>query len=147
MNCKFDKSLLYAYADDTIEPLERIFVEEHLKYCTECKEDLRVINVIEKGLMDMQEQISIPEKLGFISELVAENCIAQLDNEDLLDRMQNIYDRYKHINKIIIASETKCINNPCGQFVGNQINTTVKTLGKPVKKLISTGISKLLKVV
>jgi predicted anti-sigma-YlaC factor YlaD len=50
MNCKLNKDLLYSYADNTIEPLEKIFVEEHLKYCKQCRKDLKLIYSIDKNL-------------------------------------------------------------------------------------------------
>jgi len=48
--CNMNKQLLYSYADDSIEPLEKIILEEHLKYCEECTDELIKIRNMEYEL-------------------------------------------------------------------------------------------------
>ena len=79
MCCRIDKELLYALDDNTIEPLEKIFIEEHIKYCTDCQKDLKTIGIINENIKDELINIEFPDKLNIISQLVAENCISQMD--------------------------------------------------------------------
>jgi hypothetical protein len=95
MSCKLDKQLLYSLADNTIEPLERIFVEEHLKYCTECKKELELIKKLDKELNEFKFEIPIPERLSTLSQLLVENCINQMENEDTKLKNQKYYEEMK----------------------------------------------------
>ena len=50
MSCRFDKELLEMYVDGEIGPLERIFVEEHAKVCSDCASDIHELCLIAHAL-------------------------------------------------------------------------------------------------
>jgi hypothetical protein len=64
MDCKIDIYLLYEYIDKTIDPLEKLFLEEHLKRCGSCRKDLTQMKLL---LWEMDEigeaEIPIPSDI------------------------------------------------------------------------------------
>jgi len=49
MSCSFDKSIISRFARGKIEPLEKVFLEEHIKNCSECKSYLENEQIIAKS--------------------------------------------------------------------------------------------------
>lgn len=143
MSCKLDKQLLYSLADNTIEPLERIFVEEHLKYCYECKKDLRQIKEIDNRLNELEFEIPIPEKLSVLSQLLAENCVDQMENDDINLRRQNYEEEMKLIKRTIIEAYKSPFNNPYNKFFEDKLTKAAGVIGKPVKSYCNKKMSKI----
>lgn len=143
MSCKLDKQLLYSLADNTIEPLERIFVEEHLKYCYECKKDLQQIKEIDNRLNELEFEIPIPEKLSVLSQLLAENCVDQMENDDINLRRQNYEEEMKLIKRTIIEAYKSPFNNPYNKFFEDKLTKAAGVIGKPVKSYCNKKMSKI----
>ena len=49
MSCSFDKNILSRFARGKIEPLEKVFLDEHIKTCSECKSYLENERIIAKA--------------------------------------------------------------------------------------------------
>ena len=143
MCCKVDKELLYALDDKTIEPLEKIFIEEHIKYCTDCKKDLKLIAIINENIKDELIHIEFPEKLSIISQLVAENCISQMEDISIRLRIHNIIETYRGINKVITESSGAYKNNPYNNFINNRIDATFNYIKTPIKHLVKKKINEI----
>ncbi|AWI06369.1 zf-HC2 domain-containing protein [Clostridium drakei] len=144
MSCKLDKKFLYAYADNTIDPLEKIFVDEHLKCCDECTKALELIYDIDKNLSTMEEDddLVFPERLSTISELIAENCISQIEEKDLKLKIQNNYRVYRNFKGNIKNSRRLYKKNPFNKFIHKSIKSSIKFIEKPIKKSITKKIKK-----
>lgn len=152
MSCKLDKQLLYSLTDNTIEPLERIFVEEHLKYCDKCKKELELIKKLEKELDVFEFEMPIPEKLSTLSQLLADNCINQMENEDANLKSRNYNEEMKLLKRTIAAAYKYPYNNPCNKYIEEKLAKAAGVIGKPVrnycnKKMSKIKILKLFKVV
>lgn len=143
MSCKLDKQLIYSLADNTIEPLERIFVEEHLKYCDECKKELQQIKELDNVLSELELEIPISEKLSVLSQLIAENCIDQMENEDINLRRQNYEEEMKLLKRTIIDAYKAPFNNPYNKFFEDKLTKAAGVIGKPVKNYCNKKMSKI----
>lgn len=143
MMCSLDKTLLYSYGDGTIGPLEKIFVEEHLKYCTECNKELKLIKGMEDGLMKMEACITLPEKLSIIAELVAENCIDQIEKEAGHLEAFNYFQHAKKISRTIVNSQKYRYENPYNNYIKKSIENAAKTVVKPIKSYCKKKVSEL----
>ena len=143
MSCKFDKQLLYSLADNTIEPLEKIFVEEHLKCCGECKKELQLIKKLDKELDEFDFEILIPERLSSLSQLLIENCINQMENEDVNLKNHNYNEDMKLIKKTIFDAYKVPYNNPYNKFIEKNLTKAVDLISKPAKKYNNKKISKI----
>jgi hypothetical protein len=143
VSCKLDKQLLYSLADNTIEPLERIFVEEHLKYCAGCKKELELIKKLDKELNEFEFEMPIPERLSTLSQLLVDNCISQMENEDTKLKNHNYNEDMKLLKKTIIQAYKVPYNNPYNKFIERNLTKAVGLIGKPVKQYYNGKISKI----
>ena len=73
MECKFDSDLIQMYIDGTIEPLEKIFVVEHLKVCKKCRKELTQFKLLYYELENMEEPEEVPEELENVRDIVLDN--------------------------------------------------------------------------
>ncbi len=129
--CNMDKELLYSYADDSIEPLEKIILEEHLKYCEECAEELIEIRNMECKLTAFDfEDIEIPQRLSDLSELIIDNCLNEVEKE----KPEITYDNYKECIKLmkstILDGYKLRYNNPYDKLIKKNIDITTNIVKK-----------------
>lgn len=143
MCCKFDKELLYAFDDKTIEPLEKIFTEEHIKYCTDCQKDLKLITIINENIKDELINIKFPDRLSIISQLIAENCISEMEYTSIKPKIHTIIERYRRIHNVITESSGAYKHNPYNNFISNRIDATFNCIKTPVKHMIKNKINKM----
>lgn len=141
MSCKLNKKLLYFYSDKSIDPLEKIFVEEHLKYCGECNKELEMIKIIEINLKKVEKDIHLPEKLSIMSELIAENCIAREEERDSKLKIHNYFEDIKRMGRTILESQKLSYNNPYNQFIKSSTKITAEAIGRPVKNYYKKKVS------
>ena len=149
MNCKFDEKLLYSCVDGTIEPLEKIFLDEHIKYCEKCNKELNTIKRIDESLFSIEN--NIPESLSTISELIVENCLQGIEGENFKVKISNYFQNVKTFSSIVINPLKIYYKNPVEQFVKHNISKTSKVASKSIKHFINKKIPefnllKLLKV-
>lgn len=152
MVCKFDEMLLYSFVDNTIEPLEKIFVEEHLKYCTHCKKELEEIYLFDEKLEKIDFDIPIPERLSVLSKLVLENCISgkEYNSEKLYYKKYLIH--MESVRQVVKYSKRAGFNNPYTRFIEDKINKVKYKITSSTKeyckvKFSGNKIFKILKVV
>jgi len=143
MSCKFDKELLYSFDDKTIEPLEKIFVEEHIKYCTDCQKDLKLITIINENIKDELSSIKFPDKLSIISQLALENCVAEMEETTTRFKIQNIIKTCSGINKVIIESSVVYKHNPYNNFIKNKIDDTFEYFKTPIKHMVKNKLNEI----
>ncbi len=151
MNCKLDKNLLYSYEDKTIEPLEKIFVDEHLKYCEECREELDFIKLMDKELVNCKLDIEAPERLSVISELIVENFLAETVGHKRAYGIKEYFKDATIVSKAIVNSSKLSYSNPVNNYIKDKIFKSAKVAVSPInkyykKKLKEVNIFKILKV-
>ena len=143
MCCKFDKELLYAFDDKTIQPLEKIFVEEHIKYCNDCQKDLKLITIINKNIKDELTSIKFPDKLSIISQLALENCVGEMEETTIKLKIHNIIETYSGINKVIKDSSVVYKHNPYNNFINIKIGATLKYIKNPIKYMVKKKLGEI----
>lgn len=84
MSCSFDRNLIHKYADNSIDPLEFIFLREHMNYCGECRQELDLVMTLERELEKFfDEDISTEGLDNMIAKLV-DNCIDEVERKHRL---------------------------------------------------------------
>jgi len=73
MECKFDIDLIQMYIDGTIEPLEKVFVEEHLKVCKKCRKELTQFKLLYYELESLEETKEVPDEIENVRAMVLDN--------------------------------------------------------------------------
>lgn len=141
--CKLDKKLLYSYADGTIEPLEKIIVEEHLKYCSECSDELEDIKNMDKVLETLKyDDIHIPDRLSMLSELVVENCINEKEKSDCSVQYNNFRQGLKLITNTAIKGYMIRYENPYNKSIERQLKNCTDLMKGAAKKYCRNKIAK-----
>lgn len=140
MSCNFEKELLQEYLDKTIDPITSIVLEEHLKYCNECKKELTELKLLYWELEKEIVQIEIPEVLNqlraeFIEQLTDEPAknsvlryqrIAFKKSKQFLDFMPGYTKTSKLINKGLEKAPSLV-----SKGIGNLVRRTIGL--KPVR--------------
>ena len=75
MGCSFDQNLLQDYLENTIEPLEKIILIEHLKVCKKCRQELTELKLLYWEFNSLPD-IDLPEEVQSVKEAVM-NTIAE----------------------------------------------------------------------
>lgn len=78
MTCKLDITLLQDLLEGTIDPVEKIFVEEHLKTCKECRKELAELKLLFWDLNDNTNyEVSLPPELGQVKDSLLKQYAAE----------------------------------------------------------------------
>ncbi len=77
MDCKIDANLLQDYLEGTIEPLDKIIIEEHLKLCSDCRNQLLTLKLLFWELDELAKtRIEIPSEVPEIREKILSSLFA-----------------------------------------------------------------------
>ena len=80
--CQVEQNFLHEYVDGSIEPLERIVLEEHLRGCSACRQELNRLKIIDWDLHKLyEEEISTPPELVKLRQIVLNNCLTEEANQ------------------------------------------------------------------
>lgn len=78
MACKLDKVLLQDLLEGIIDPVEKLFVEEHLKSCKECRKELTELKLLFWDLNDKSNYaIDLPVELDQIKDTLVEHIVGK----------------------------------------------------------------------
>lgn len=78
MDCNLDKDLLQDLLEGVIEPIEKLFVEEHLKSCQECRKELTELKLLFWDLNDKSNyEIEFPAELDQIKDSLLKQTIGK----------------------------------------------------------------------
>lgn len=78
MDCKFDKFLLQDLLDGVIDPVEKIFLEEHLKVCKECRKEMTALKLLFWDLDNKDNyDVEIPQELDLIKDAVLRRSVGK----------------------------------------------------------------------
>ncbi len=79
MSCdKLDALLLQDYLEETIDPLERIFVDSHLSICKECRRELTELKLMFWDLNNKSNyELEYPEELDMLKADLIDNFLGE----------------------------------------------------------------------
>lgn len=82
MECKLDVTLLQDLLEGIIDPIDKLFVEEHLRSCKKCRKELAELKLLFWDLNDKTNyDISIPVELDKIKDsLLQEFAVKPIKN-------------------------------------------------------------------
>lgn len=124
MTCRFDREIIQKYADNTIDPLELIFLKEHINYCNECREELDLIMDLEDRLDKFFNDDSDTKDLDMLITSLVDDCMSELNKREKL--------KYALRRSLEIGSD---IMDNTVRFV--EFLPGSKSLGKGVRKTAS----------
>lgn len=89
MSCIFDKDIIQKYADNTIDPLEFIFLKEHIKYCGECREETELVMTLENGLEKFFADDQGSGDLDLVINKLVDQCMYEVNKREKLKYLLN----------------------------------------------------------
>lgn len=108
MECNFDKSLLQAFIDNSIEPLELIFLTEHIKVCQKCRDDLEELYSVDQRLKSLYNQdIEYSDRLTTITELTVDNLFMQIEEKK---KLKDYINDAARMNNIIVENSSRFLD-------------------------------------
>jgi hypothetical protein len=136
MSCLFDKSIIQKYADDTIDPLELVFLKEHMNYCAECRKEAELAKKLEYKLEKFFVDDPGMNNLDFMIENLVEDCMYELNNRE---KLKYILRKYMRLGRGIRHNTTRfppnrktARNTPC--FFENSPFLRRRPPGKRLRK-------------
>ena len=82
MSCGFDREIIQKYADNTIDPLELIFLKEHINYCGECRNELETLMALENELESFFDNEPKAVDMGLMITTLADDCMKGLNKRE-----------------------------------------------------------------
>ena len=134
MSCLFDKSIIQKYADDTIDPLELVFLKEHINYCAECRKEIELTMALEHKLGEFFVDDPGTNKLELMIEDLVEDCMYELNSRE---KLKYVLRRYIRLGRGIRHNSIRFVGYvPCTKRVGNHARKTAKGAGSALKDIL-----------
>lgn len=147
--CRFDREILQKYIDNTIEPLEFIFLKEHLKVCAECKDELDFLKAVDSSLISYFNQNDYSEEVekkvaSLIGKLIEERIHQAGGKRKILNRLSKSFENGRGI-----ANSAICFINyiPGNKTIKKRAGSIKNTARDFVKTYLNEKLNKLISVI
>ena len=132
MSCsKVDSLLLQDLLDQTIDPLEKIFVENHLLTCKDCRRELSELKLMFWELDDKSNyEIEYPAELNTLGNSIIDNFMeegSKISTVEIIDMQLNTMKLAGNYVEYM----------PVAKYTSQILKKASKGLASEVKKLIS----------
>ncbi|HHY28856.1 MAG TPA: hypothetical protein GX523_19325 [Desulfitobacterium dehalogenans] len=135
MTCKLDRMLLQALLDDTLDPIEKLFVDEHLKICPECRKELNELKLLFWDLSDkFTYEIELPPELDQLKGILLEQVSEPSS--------QSTFTTLVEIQRKNIKSASKFLDYVPGVKASNNLAKESLKATPSALKLVSKGLLK-----
>lgn len=142
MSCGFDREIIQKYADNTIDPLEFIFLREHINYCGECRKELDLSMTLENELNKFFDDDSGVKDMDIMITRLVEDCMSGLNKREKLKYALN---RARRIGRGIMDNSLKFTEYiPGRKAIGKGAQKTALITGNFVKSIVKKEIKKLI---
>ncbi|MGE5631833.1 MAG: anti-sigma factor family protein [Caulobacteraceae bacterium] len=142
MSCEFDKELLQKYVDNTIDPLEQVFLKEHITYCGACRNELEALMAVEKSLDSFFDDDIEVKDLDAMIRKVVDDGIYEVQMEN---KLKYAFGKGLQISKGIAQNSSRYIGFlPGSRLIKKGIKATASKTGSLVKTLIKREVNKFL---
>ena len=140
MSCHFDKEIIQKYIDNTIDPLEYIFLKEHLAYCDDCKKELELLTLVDGNLNSFFEEDIDVSPLDMLAGQLVDECIRELRNDSLL--VAGIRSGAELSRSIVHNSLSFASHIPGSRLLKRGISSTASTINKAARAYVRNSVKK-----
>jgi hypothetical protein len=142
MSCKFDKDIIQRYADNTIDPLELIFLKEHINSCDECKKDIDLAMKLENSLDKFFSEDPGVSDLGLMITQLVDDCMYELSRREKLKYTLN---KGMKMGSSIIDNSVRFIKYfPGSKRMNNSVKKSAAGAGGFLKNLMKKEAERLI---
>lgn len=144
MSCAFDRGIIQKYADNTIDPLEFIFLKEHISYCEECRKELDMTMTLESELEKFFDDDSDIKELDMIITGLVDDCMYELNKRE---KLKYVLNKAVEVGSGIMDNSMKFIEYiPGSKALGTGIKKTASGTGNLIKALTKKEIGRFLTI-
>lgn len=146
MGCGFDKEIIQRYADDTIDPLEFVFLREHISYCGECRKELELVMTLENELHKFFDDDLETRELDLLLNKLVDDCMHNIDKKK---KLMYAVGRSMEIGSCIVGHSlkfakyipgSKNVRKAAGKAASAAGNMLMSIVRKKVGKLLDNDI-------
>lgn len=131
MSCGFDREIIQKYAGNTIDPLEFIFLKEHLNYCGECRNELDMFMTLENELNKFFDDDSEVSDMNLNIAGLVDDCMSELNKREKLKYTLN---RSIEFGKGIMDNSMRFAGFlPGSKYIGKGVRRTASFAGNLMK--------------
>jgi len=142
MNCGFDREIIQKYADNSIDPLEFIFLKEHINYCGECRRELDIVMTLENELDNYFEKAPETGSLDFLITELVDECISGLNKRE---KLKHVLSKSIKTGNNIMGNSVKFIKYiPGSKLLGKGIKKTVSAAGNLLVSIVEDKVGKIM---
>lgn len=145
MRCGFDREIIQKYADNTIDPLEFIFLKEHINYCDECRNELSIAMTLENELNDLFDEQPDSVKLDLLINNLVDECMSDFNKRE---KLKYAFNRSFGIGSTIVVNSMRFKEFiPGRRALGKGIKATASLSGNLLTFIIRKKAGRLLNYV
>ena len=142
MSCCFDKEIIQKYVDNTIDPLEFIFLKEHMNYCGECRKELDLVMTLENELSKFFDEDSEVKELDLLITRLVDDCMDELGKRK---KLMYAIGKGMAIGSRIVDNSIRFVEYiPGSKRMGKGVKRTASVIGDLLKALVKKEVGKLL---
>jgi formiminotetrahydrofolate cyclodeaminase len=141
MSCCFDKEIIQKYVDNTIDPLEFIFLKEHMNYCNECKRELDLVMTLENELSKFFDEDSEVKELDLLITKLVNDCMDEVERSK---KLKYAINKGIEIGSRIVDNSTRFVEYiPGSKKMGKGVKKTASFTKDMLKALVKKEVGKL----
>lgn len=142
MSCMFDKDLIQKYADNTIDPLEYIFLKEHIGYCEECRRETEYSMALESSLESFFSSAPGEDNLSTVIAGLVDDCMYELNWRE---KLKFSLGRRIAVNKSVFNNSTRFLSMlPGGKILKRKPERSSSGIGGYLRTFMKERVKKLL---
>lgn len=142
MSCIFDKNIIQKYADNTIDPLEFIFLKEHVSYCDECRKEMDLLMTLENGLEKFFSAAPEVNDLELMITKLVNDCMYELNRRE---KFKYTLNKGMEIGSSIIDNSIRFIGYiPGSKSMNKGVRKSASGAGGILKRLFKKEAKRLI---
>ncbi len=142
MSCCFDREIIQKYVDNTIDPLEFIFLKEHMSYCGECRRELDLVMTLENQLSKFFNEDSEAKELDLLITKLVDDCMDEVERNK---KLKYAINKGIAIGSHIVDNSIRFVEYiPGSKRMGKGVNKTASATVGLLKALVRKEVGKLL---
>ncbi|HYF82334.1 MAG TPA: hypothetical protein VEB00_04815 [Clostridia bacterium] len=141
MSCCFDKEIIQKYVDNTIDPLEFIFLKEHMNYCGECRRELDLVMTLENQLSKFFDDDSEAKELDLLITKLVYDCMDEVEKNK---KLKYAINRGIELGSCIVDNSTRFVEYiPGSKRMSKGVKKTASFTRDMLKTLVKREVVKL----
>lgn len=142
MSCGFDREIIQRYADNNIDPLELIFLKEHINYCGGCRKELELVMALESELDNIFDEDFDLKNLDILVTKIVDDCMSQLNKRE---KLKYLLGKSMKTGKTVVNDTVRLAGHiPGMRYLGKGVRKTGSIAGNMLISIVKRKVEKLI---